>query len=133
MFRTEPNKSLKKYIGRLWTTKTVIFLIHPLIGWALCGTTMKLGLAITSPNNALIIHAIAAPIFFSAISAIYFKKSNYTTPIQTAIAFTSFVILMDFFLVAPFFERSFEMFFSIFGTWIPFLLMFISTYLTGLY
>jgi hypothetical protein len=39
---------------------------------------------------------------------------------------------MDFFLVAMVINRSFEMFTSPLGTWIPFVLIFASTYLTGL-
>jgi len=38
---------------------------------------------------------------------------------------------MDVFLVALLIERSFEMFTSLLGTWIPWALIFTSTYLTG--
>jgi hypothetical protein len=38
---------------------------------------------------------------------------------------------MDFFIVAMLINKSFEMFTSLLGTWIPFALIFISTYLTG--
>lgn len=113
--------------------KVIIILVHAFIGWALCGAIMWIGMAITSIENTLIIHAIGAPIIFAIISLIYFKKFNYTTPPQTAITFVSFVIFMDFFVVALLIEKSFEMFTNILGTWIPFALIFISTYLTGLY
>jgi len=118
---------------KLSIRKLIIILVHALIGWALCGATMGIGMAVTSIENALIIHAIAAPIIFVAISLIYFKKFNYTTPLQTAIVFVSFVVFMDVFVVALLIEKSFEMFTNILGTWIPFVLIFISTYLTGLY
>ena len=39
---------------------------------------------------------------------------------------------MPFFVVALLINRSFEMFASLLGTWIPFALIFLSTYLTGL-
>lgn len=110
-----------------------IILVHALIGWALCGATMGIGMAVTSIENALIIHAIAAPIIFAIISLIYYKKFNYTTPLQTAIIFVSLVVFMDVFVVALLIEKSFEMFTNILGTWIPFALIFISAYLTGLY
>jgi hypothetical protein len=42
------------------------------------------------------------------------------------------VIAMDFFVVALLINRSLEMFTSPLGTWIPFALIFISTWLTGL-
>ena len=120
-------------MDKLSIRKLIIILVHALIGWALCGATMGIGMAVTSIENALIIHAIAAPIIFATISLIYFKKFNYTTPLQTAIIFVFFVVFMDVFVVALLIEKSFEMFTNILGTWVPFALIFISTYLTGLY
>lgn len=82
-------------------------------------------------ENALIVHAVGAPIFFTIVSLSYFRRFSYTTPLQTAILFVGFVILMDLFVVALLVLRNFEMFTSVLGTWIPFSLIFISTYLTG--
>jgi hypothetical protein len=113
--------------------KTIIVLAHAFIGWVLCAATMGIGMSLTSLNNALIIHAIAAPVFFAGISLVYFRKFNYTTPLQTALIFIAFVVAMDFFVVAMLINRSFEMFTSLLGTWIPFALIFTSTYLTGLF
>ena len=112
--------------------KITNILVLAFIGWALCGATMGIGREVTSLETALIVHAIAAPLIFGLISLIYFKKFNYTTPMQTAVLFTAFVILMDFFIVALLIEKSFEMFASPIGTWIPFALIFLSTYLVGL-
>ena len=112
-------------------SRILIILIHAFIGWTLCAATMGIGMAVTSVNNALIIHAIAAPIFFAIVSLVYFRKFNFTTPLQTAAIFIAFVIAMDFFVVAMLINRSFEMFASLLGTWIPFALIFASTYLTG--
>jgi hypothetical protein len=112
-------------------SKIAILLIHAFIGWALCAATMGIGMAVTSLENALIVHALAAPIFFAGVSLVYFRKFNYTTPVQTALIFIAFVMVMDFFVVALLINRSFEMFTSLLGTWIPFALIFISTWLTG--
>ena len=113
--------------------KFMIVLLFAFVGWALCFATMGIGLATTSLENALIIHAIGAPIFFTILSLIYFKKFNYTTPLQTAIIFVVFVITVDFFVVALLINRSLDMFSSLLGTWIPFILIFASTNLAGLY
>ena len=112
--------------------KTGIVLAHAFVGWALCFATMGIGMAVTSLENALIIHAIGAPIYFFLVSLAYFRKFNYTTPLQTAAIFIAFVIAMDLFLVAMLINRSFEMFTSLLGTWIPFTLIFLSTWLTGI-
>jgi hypothetical protein len=111
--------------------KIIIILIHALIGWGLCGAIMAVGAKITSVENTLIIHGIAVPIIFAVISFIYFNLFRYTTPLQTAIIFVCIIIFMDIFVVAPFIEKSFEMFKSILGLWIPVALIFISTYFTG--
>jgi len=111
----------------------IIILIFAFVGWALCAAVMGIGMKTTSMDRTLIIHAIAAPIIFIALSLIYFNFFNFTTPLETAIIFVSIVILMDIFVVALLINKSFEMFKSIIGTWIPFILIFIATYLTGLY
>ena len=111
----------------------ITILVHAFIGWALCAATMGIGMATTSVQNALIIHAIGAPVFFTIVSLIYFKRFNYTTPLQTAMVFVGFVIAVDFLIVALLINRSLEMFASLLGTWIPFVLIFVATYLTGLY
>ena len=111
--------------------KIVTILAYAFVGWALCAATIGIGLAVTSLNTALIIHAIAAPLFFGALSYLYFKKCAYTGPLKTALLFLAFVIGMDFFVVALLINRSLEMFTSLLGTWIPFTLIFLSTYLVG--
>ena len=113
--------------------KLVVLLVHGLVAWALCGTIIAVGREITSMETTLIIHAIGAPIIAVAVSLVYFKKFNYTTPLQTAIAFLAVIVFMDFFVVALFIEKSFEMFTGVIGTWLPFALIFTATYLTGLY
>jgi hypothetical protein len=63
---------------------------------------------------------------------IYFSKFHYTTPLPTALIFVGFVIAVDFLVVALLINKSLDMFASLLGTWIPFGLIFISTYVTGL-
>jgi hypothetical protein len=108
---------------------TVIF--FGFVGQLGCWGLMIGGQSITTLNNALIIHAIGAPIVFGLLSYIYFKKLNYTSPRLTASTFVAIVVLLDFFIVALLINRSFDMFLSPIGTWIPFSLIFSSTYLIG--
>jgi hypothetical protein len=109
----------------------LVILVHAFVGWALCFATIGIGRAVTTMEVTLIVHAILAPLFFAAVSLVYFRKFNFTTPFQTAATFIAFVIAMDVFIVAILINRSFEMFASLLGTWIPFALIFASTYLTG--
>jgi hypothetical protein len=119
-------------MSNLSLKKGLIVLAHAFIGWALCGATMGVGSAVTSVENALIIHAVLAPVFFAVVTLVYQKKFHYTSPLATAVIFVMFVTVMDAGLVAPVFEKSFEMFASVLGTWLPFLLIFLATYVTGI-
>lgn len=115
-----------------WTFKNVlILLLHALAVWAFCGAVMGIGMTITTLENALIIHAISAPIITFAISSLYYWKFNYTTPLQTATAFILVVIFMDLFVVAMLINKNFDMFKSFIGTWLPFILIFLATYISG--
>jgi len=102
-----------------------------LLGWVLCAATMGIGMAAASLDTALIFHTVATPVFFATISTIYFNRYAYTCPLMTAVSFLVIVVLMDVFVVAMLIQRSFEMFSSFLGTWLPFVLIFGSTYLTG--
>jgi hypothetical protein len=113
-------------------SKILVILAHSFVGWMLCFATIGIGRAVTTMETTLIVHAIGAPIFFAMVSLVYFRKFNFTTPIQTAAIFITFVIAMDVFIVAMLINKSFEMFTSLLGTWIPFALIFTSTWLTGL-
>jgi hypothetical protein len=114
------------------TGKNLIILLHAFVGWLLCAAVMGIGMAVTSLETTLIIHAIAAPIFFAAVSMVYFTRFNYTRPLSTALIFTAFVMVVDFFVVALLINKSLAMFESVLGTWIPFALIFCSTFVTGL-
>jgi hypothetical protein len=111
--------------------KLLIVSIYAFIGWTICGAIMFIGTAVTSEFIALIIHAIAAPIIFAVVSSYYFKKYDFTTPLEAAALFVAFVVLMDFVVVALLINKSLAMFGNVLGTWIPFVLIFISTYYTG--
>ena len=110
--------------------KVLIILVHALVGWALCGA---IGPLLTTMEISLIIHAAGAPIIFAAVSLSYFTRFNYTSPPVTAFIFVAVVILMDFFVVSWLIRGTFDMFASVLGTWIPFVLIFTSTWLTGMY
>ena len=111
--------------------EVAVILVHGLVGWALCGSIVAVGREIWTMETTLIVHAIGAPIISGVLSLIYFTYFNYTTPLQTAAIFVLTAIFMDVTVVATLIEKSYEMFSSLIGTWIPFALMFLSTYLIG--
>jgi hypothetical protein len=116
------------------TSKEIgILSAHAIVLWALCGATMGIGMAIAPEQIAIIIHAIAAPVLAAAVSWVYFTRFNYTTPMQTALVFVVFIIVVDFFVVGLLIQGSLEMFKSFLGTQLPFILIFTATYIVGIY
>jgi len=114
--------------------KTVIILLHALVGWGVCGAIIFIGRSVTTQQTTFIIHAIAAPIVFGLITWSYFTRFAYTTPLQTAAIFLGVVLFMDGGIIAPLVEHSFAMFTSIdsiLGTYIPLILIFTATFLVG--
>jgi hypothetical protein len=109
----------------------LIILAHAAAGWILCGFTMGAGMALMPLTAALVVHAFAAPLIFAFVARVYFRRFRFTTPLQTAIVFLGFVMLADVVVVAAVIEKSLDMFKSVLGTWLPFLLIFLATWKTG--
>ena len=111
--------------------KTWVVGLHAIAGWVYCGALIGVARRHMPLQSALVLHAVGAPIGFALISYFYFRRFAYTTPLQTALPFTVVVMGLDALIVAPFVERSFLMFSSALGTWIPFGLIFVAIYSTG--
>jgi menaquinone-dependent protoporphyrinogen oxidase len=103
----------------------------PVGGWALCSALMVLLVNALPLDAALVIHAIAAPLIFTMIALFYFRTRDAREPLPTAIAWTSIVITLDTVVVAGLVQRNFAMFASVAGSWLPFLLIFLSVWSTG--
>jgi menaquinone-dependent protoporphyrinogen oxidase len=106
-------------------------LAHGVVGWALCAAAMAGFLRFFSLTAALVLHTIAAPLFFSALAWHYFRARGAREPLPTAATWTAVVMLLDLVVVAVGLERSLAMFRSIAGTWLPLGLVFIVTWVIG--
>lgn len=113
------------------TKRAAIIALSALMGWTLCASSIGIGFAVTTQTNALIVHAIVAPLVFTGLSWVYFTRFAYTTPLVTAALFLGIVAALDLLVVAVFILRSFAMFGSFLGTWLPFVLIFAATWATG--
>ena len=114
-------------------TRLAVIVGHAAVGWAFCGGIMAIGQQLTTLDRTLIIHAVGAPVGFAVITWFYYRKFGFTSPLQTASLFLLVVIALDVFVVALLIERSFDMFKSPLGTWIPLSLSFLSTWFTALF
>jgi hypothetical protein len=103
-----------------------------LLGWALCAATVGISLTRTPLAEALVIHAIAAPILFAFVSIFYFQRFGYTTPLHTAFIFGCVVLFMDYFVAGVLLNQNLGLRASLLGMWIPVVLIFTATHITGL-
>jgi predicted membrane protein len=104
-----------------------------IVGWAVCAATIGIGFSLMPEHEALVLHAVVAPIVFAGLSWLYFTRFGYTPPLKTALLFLTIVVALDVFVVALFIEKSFAMFASGLGTWTPLILIFASTWVTGIF
>ncbi|MFW9792785.1 MAG: hypothetical protein ACFFEE_00665 [Candidatus Thorarchaeota archaeon] len=113
--------------------ESLILLGHAIVIYLVCFAVMGVGMTTLDLYSALLVHAIAAPFVSAIFSFIYYRKFNYTSPIVTAVAIVATVILLDFFLTATIILQNYDMFYSLIGTWIPFVLIFTAALLVGIY
>lgn len=100
--------------------------------WAYCGSLVGIGRQFMSLERTLVVHAIGAPIGAAVFAWLYFTWFGDFSPLQTALIFVATSLALDVFVVAMLIEKSFEMFRSAIGVWIPQALIFAATYLTGI-
>lgn len=108
-----------------------IIAAYALTGWALCGAVIAVGRPLMPLKIVLALHAVLAPLFFGVLSWHYHRRHNFTPPDVTGLIFLGVVVFMDVVLVALVIERSFAMFQSLLGTWIPFALIYLAVLASG--
>ena len=109
-------------------TKHASLVGHAVVGWAICGATIGIGRQLISMQATLWVHAAVAPLAFGLLTSHFIRTHPSSSPLATAIVMLGVVVGFDALVVAPFFERSYAMFSSVLGTWIPFLLIFAASY-----
>jgi len=112
-------------------SRNAVLIGHGLVGWAICGTTIAVGRQVLSMPTTLLVHAIVAPTIFALLSAHFFHRHLDAAPLGTSLSFVGTVVALDAFVVAPLIERSYAMFTSPLGTWIPFASIWLSSFLVS--
>lgn len=106
-------------------------LAHGLAGWALCALAMLTLLQGVSVATAVVLHAVAAPLIFAAIATHYFRPRGAREPLSVALSWAIIVAALDLVVIAGIVRHDFSMFQSVVGTWLPFLLILLVTWATG--
>ncbi len=102
-----------------------------LVPWVACGGIIAIGRRLWSIDTTLRMHLIAAPIIASLVAAAHRALAPEFDPLLRAAAITVIVVLLDALVVAPLFERSYAMFRSVIGTWLPFAAIFAAAWAAG--
>jgi hypothetical protein len=104
---------------------------HGVLGWALCAAAMAILVAVSPHDIALVIHATAAPVVFAGIAWHDFRAPGARGAPGAALAFVAIVTLLDVVVIAGLVQRSFAMFGSMIGLWVPLGLIGIVTWAIG--
>ena len=103
-----------------------------LVLWAGCGAVIGIGRKIWSLDTTLKVHLAAATLLAFLVSAIHKLLAPAFDPGLRALTITALIMILDAAIVAPLFERSYAMFRSLIGTWIPFAAIFVASLAAGL-
>jgi hypothetical protein len=117
--------------GARYVKRRAVLILHALVGWAVCGVTIGVGRQTVALDTALLIHAAVAPLVFGVLSWLFFRWFPASSALGVALTMLGVVMGLDALLVAPLLERSYAMFESILGTWLPFASIFVASYLAG--
>lgn len=101
----------------------ITLIAFALVGWLICGATIGIGRQVLSMQATLILHAILAPAAFWALAWRYSRWFPSVSAMRVGATMLGIVVALDAFLVAPLIERSYAMFGSWLGTWLPFALI----------
>ena len=99
--------------------------------WAACGGVIAIGRRLWTLQTTLVVHLFAAAAFAFAAAAGHKAVAPDFDVVGRAAAMTGLIVALDALVVAPLFERSYAMFRSAFGTWIPFAAIFLASWAAG--
>jgi hypothetical protein len=107
-----------------WTS----LLAASLILWGACGGVIAIGRRLWSLQTTLYVHLVAAPSFAYLLSALHKLLFPGFDALARAGMMTAIVVALDVLIVSPLFERSFAMFRSLIGTWLPLAAIFLASW-----
>jgi hypothetical protein len=101
------------------------------VSWAACGLVFAVARVLFGVSAALAIHLLAAPVIGAWVTLVLWNHPRHPGVAGTAATLAGTAALLDAVFVAPFLERSFAMFASPAGTWIPLALILAASAATG--
>jgi len=102
-----------------------------LVLWGGCGAVIGVGRKIWTLDTTLKVHLVAAALLAFAVAAVHAIVVPGFDPVLRALVLTGLIVALDAGIVAPLFEKSYAMFRSPIGTWIPFAAIFLASWAAG--
>ena len=102
-----------------------------LILWGACGQVIFVGRKFLSQETTLRVHLVAAPVLAFLAAWVHKELAPGFDTLLRAATITGILMQLDALVVAPFFERSYAMFRSVIGTWLPFAAIFAACWFAG--
>jgi len=108
----------------------ISLILLALVLWAACGGVIAIGRRVWTLQTTLVVHLFTAAAFAFAAAAHKLLAPEFDV-VGRAAAMTGLIVALDALVVAPLFERSYAMFRSALGTWIPFAAIFLASWAAG--
>ncbi|HZP19002.1 MAG TPA: flavodoxin domain-containing protein [Bauldia sp.] len=100
-------------------------------GWAVLAVLALAVAAIMPGTGGNVLHAVLALAVFALASVWYFGARGAREPLIAAAVFAIAVAALDAIVIAGIYRGSFAMFASVGETWLPYLCVFLATWITG--
>jgi len=101
------------------------------LAWFACALTFAVTRALLGVGPAAAVHLAAAPVIGGMATWLLWRHPRHPGAAGTAITLAGTAALLDAIVVAPFLDRSFAMFGSALGTWLPLALISVGSAATG--
>jgi len=108
-------------------------IVLSMVVWAACGQVIYIGRRRLPMQTTLMIHLFLSAVFAFTAAAVHVWLWPEFGALERAAAMTGLIVALDAAVVAPLFERSYAMFRSLLGTWVPFVAIFVASWAAGIY
>ena len=111
--------------------RSIESVLHAFAIWTLSSALLVGSLFIMPADTAVAIRLFTSPVLAVVVSTAFYGKYANTRPLGVALVFAATVAILDAAVLAAGIARSFSMFLEPLATWVPYALIFVSTWGSG--
>jgi hypothetical protein len=105
--------------------------LHAFAMWTVSAALLIGSMIIMPTETAVTIRLVTAPLLALIIATSYFSKPGFARPLPAALTFAAAVAALDAIVLGVIVERSARLFLEPRATWLPYLLILVTTWSTG--